>query len=119
MSNLSHQWSGLNPSQDSAPGCFQDFSSAWNSSPGSVSHAFNMDQDMVAAWGRRPPSIGEAFAQGAGASFQNSGPCFPPPVTPASAGPGPGCVSCGQLSRVATPHTSMGPPCHAPFHPWH
>ena len=123
MSNMSQQWSGLNPPQDLASGCFPDFSSTWNSSPASVSHAFNMEYNMVAAWCSRPPSIGEAFTQGilfaqhTGASFQNSGPCFPPPMTPSSAGPGPGCVSCGQPSLVATLHISMGPPSRAPFHP--
>ena len=87
MSNMSRGWSGLNPPQDSASGCFPDFSSDWNSSPASMSHAFNMGYNMVAAWGGRPPSIGEAFTQGtlfaqhAGPSFQNSGPCFPPSVT--------------------------------------
>ena len=55
--NMSHQWSGSNPPPGVAPGCAPDFSSAWNSSPASMSHAFNLGYNMVAAWGGRPPSI--------------------------------------------------------------
>ena len=110
-SNMSRRWSGLVPPWGVAPGCAPDSSSAWNSSPASVSHAFNLGHDMVAAWGGRPPSIGEAFTQGtlfaqrAVTHFQNQGPCFPSPVTRASVGPGPGCVSCGQAPRFTAPPT--------------
>ena len=55
MSNMSHQWSGSNPPPGVAPGCAPDSSSAWNSSPASMSHAFNLGYNMVTAWGGRPP----------------------------------------------------------------
>ena len=122
MSNMSHQWSGSNPPPGVAPGCAPDFSSAWNSSPSSMSHAFNLGYNMVAAWGGRPPSIGDAFTQGtlfaqrAATHFQNQGPCFPSPVTPASVRPGPGCVSCGQAPRFTAPLTPSAPPSYAPSH---
>ena len=122
MSNMSHQWSSSNPPPGVAPGCAPDFSSAWNSSPASMSHAFNLGYNMVAAWGGRPPSIGDAFPQGtlfaqrAATHFQNQGPCFPSPVTLASVGPGPGCVSCGQAPRFTAPPTPSAPPSYAPSH---
>ena len=75
MSIMSHQWSGSNPPPGVAPGCAPDSGSAWNSSPASVSHAFNLGCNMVAAWGGRPPSIGDAFTQGTvgpGGRFKNT-----------------------------------------------
>ena len=121
-SSMSHQWSGSNPPSGVAPGCAPDSGSAWNSSPASVSHAFNLGYSMVAAWGGRPPSIGDAFTQGilfaqrAATHFQNQGPCFPSPVTPASVGTGPGCVSCGQAPRFTAAPTPSAPPSYAPSH---
>ena len=122
MSNMSHQWSGSNPPPGVAPGCAPESSSAWNSSPASVSHAFNLGYNMVAAWGGRPPSIGDAFSQGtlfaqrAATHFQNQGLCFPSPVTPASVGPGPGCVSCGQAPRFTAPPSPSALPSYALSH---
>ena len=61
--NYVMSWSGLTPPQGLAPDHGSDYSSAWNNSPASLSHAFNAGYDMVSAWGGRTPNIDEAFIQ--------------------------------------------------------
>ena len=108
-------WSGLNPAPDHGP----EYSSAWNNSPASWSHAFNAGYDMVSTWGGRTPNIVEAFIQGT-LFYQCARPPYPinGPSAHTPAGPSHGCVTCSyNMCFAARPgpwapsSVSLGHPC--------